>query len=84
MSAKQQAKKSTVTDHFTDSDVTEVLDLLKAVNEITEIGWEFKEHGLVVTGLDEGVSEVTLSHPRSARAYLDAYLLGYNHGRSDR
>ncbi len=82
--SRDQVRRLTGLELFSDDDINEITELLKAVDQITQISWEFEERrGLVVSGLDTDVGDVVLSHPRSARAYLDAYLLGYYHGKSD-
>lgn len=67
---------------FNDKDVEKLTEVLNRIDQVTEIGWKFDDEGLAISGLKpEG--EVFIGHPRAARAFLDAYLLGYDHGFKD-
>ncbi len=56
---------------------------LQEVLDVTEISWEFTDEGLIIKGIPNSEKEIIIGHPRSAIAYLDAYMVGYSHGFED-
>ncbi len=56
---------------------------LQEVLDVTEISWEFTDEGLIIKGIPNSEKEIIIGHPRSAIAFLDAYIIGYDHGFSD-
>ena len=58
-----------------------ITEILRKVNAVTEISWEFTESRLVVDGLSD--MPITFTHFNSARAGLELYLEGYDHGYGD-
>lgn len=53
--------------------------LLKQVQGIVNIRWEYTNDGLVVRGLLKDTNEpVTFTHPARARSFLCGYMEGYD------
>jgi hypothetical protein len=62
-------------DNETKANLQKALD---QIGHVIDVNYEFTDDGLVLSGLERGT--ITLTHPRSARAYLDAWLSGYSYG----
>jgi hypothetical protein len=89
MSTQTQAKPRAT---FTGRTLEIVSGQLNQLNQIYELAWEFSDDGesIKIEGLphkdlagNQTVNEITISHPRSAVAFLDGYLFGYDSGFSD-
>ena len=66
---------------FTANDVEELSAKLDAISKLTDISWEFTDDELTVSGLD--IDPIKFASRYSARAGLDLYLLGHQHGFED-
>ena len=66
---------------FTERDVEVLKEKLNVVRELTDIDWEMREDCIIIKDLVDEV--ITLTSAKSARAFLDAYCLGYQHGQDD-
>jgi hypothetical protein len=73
------SEKRVVYDERTRANLQGILD---RVAMITEIQYTFTDFELVVTGLDPAES-ITFTNWRAAKAGLELYLLGYDHGFGD-
>jgi len=71
-------KNQVLFDHF---QIKTITNILGRINHLTEIDWKFTNDTLVVNGIEK--DSITFTHPKSAKAFLDAYLIGYDHGYSD-
>lgn len=68
---------------FFEQNKDELTELLGKVLNVSEIGYEFKDDTLILKGLLDSEEAITFTHPNSAKAFLDGYLLGYDHGFGD-
>ena len=66
---------------FDDQSVRNLTAKLDQIAQVSNIQWEFRGDELIVTGLDD--EPVTFGHWKSATAFIDGYLMGYNHGFGD-
>lgn len=52
--------------------------LQRVVHDVGDLDWKFSEGELTVWGI--GSEPITFTHRKSAQAFLDGYLLGYDEG----
>ena len=68
---------------FTDQDKDRLSAVLfKIADVVSKIEWEFENGKLLIWGLDPN-ERIEICHPRAARAFLDAWLMGYERGFGD-
>lgn len=68
---------------FPERDIRDIEVALSRINNLLGISWEFRPGELEVIGLLDGGEPVTFGHSKSAMAFLDGFLEGYNVGRDD-
>lgn len=73
---------------FLEGTIRKIEERLSEISELSSISWEFSEDDkgreiLIVEQIDNG-HRVTFTRGQTAMAFLDAYLLGYSHGRDDK
>ncbi len=70
---------------FQDRFIRELEETLLTMQEFADIRWEFIEGDGAMTLEVSGLADqpLTFTHSKSARAYLDGYLAGYDQGRND-
>lgn len=68
--------------YFSDLDIVRIKDKMGLVEQFTRVSYEFSEEGLRIT-VDGVEGDFTFTHPASARAFLDAFMEGYNMGYGD-
>ena len=56
----------------------------KIADIVDGLQWEFNDGRLLIWGLKPDDEHIEIGHPRAARAFLDAWLLGYDRGFGDR
>lgn len=76
----QATKKVNV---FPEADIEAIQKNLGRINNIIAISWKFVPGRLEVTGILDDDELLTFTHSKSALAYLDGFLEGYNLGFGD-
>lgn len=69
--------------YFTEQNEDELDKLLLHVANLADIEWEYTDTVLRVFGLAPDTDYIEIGHPRAARAFLEAWLMGYNTGFKD-
>jgi hypothetical protein len=59
-----------------------ITEQLSRLSQVIQFSWELTEEELTIRDLDneEPFNLIVFTHRAPAEAFLDAYLLGYNHG----
>ena len=68
---------------FEERDIDRIEIILTQICNVVDISWEFFNSEVRVDGLLENDESLVLGHPRSAVAFLEGFMEGYNLGFGD-